>query len=266
MPGGPQPVLFIHGLWLHSTAWDPWIEAFRNAGYAPSAPGWPGEQATVEDTRANPDSVAGFGVEEIVDHYAAIIAVLDAPPILIGHSLGGLIVEKLLGEGLAAAAVAIEPAPVKGVLPLSISALRTGFPVLKNPANRDRALTLTHEQFRYGFGNAITELECEALFDRWTIPSPGKPLFQTATANLHPHAATEVDTGNSARGPLLLIMGGQDHTVPETVVKSTLKQYRHSTAVTDLREFADRGHSLTVDSGWPEVADAILTWLKEQGL
>jgi hypothetical protein len=175
-------------------------------------------------------------------------------------------VERLLGEDRAVAGVAIDAAPIKGVLPLPLSALRVAFAALKNPGNIDAAISLTKEQFRYGFGNAIDEDESAALFDRWTIPSPARPLFQAAGANVNPHAATKVDTGNAGRGPLLLTMGGKDHTVPEAISKSTSKQYRKSEASTELVEFADRGHSLTIDHGWRDVADSVLAWLKGKGL
>ena len=260
------PVVFIHGLWLHATSWQPWIERFRAAGYDPTAPGWPGEAATVAATREHPDDVAGHGIEAVTRHLAGIIEQLDRPPVLVGHSFGGMIAEKLLGEGYGAAAIAIDAAQIKGVLPLPLSALRATLPVFKNPANSHRAVSLTAEQFRYSFGNALPPEESDALHERWTIPSPGKPLFEAAAANFSPHSPAAVHTENSDRGPLLLVMGGQDHTVPETITKSTLKQYRHSSAVTELREFPDRGHSLTIDGGWQEVADACLSWLAEQGL
>jgi alpha-beta hydrolase superfamily lysophospholipase len=263
-PGGP--VLFVHGLWLHPTSWGPWEDFFRDAGHTPVAPGWPGVADTVEETRRNPDSVAGKGIEDVVQHYARIIRDLESPPIVIGHSFGGLIAQRLLGQSLAGAAVAIDAAPIKGVLPLPISALRAAFPALSNPANRNRAVSLTAEQFRYAFGNAVSQDESDELYERWTIPAPGKPLFQAAAANFSPHAETKVDTENETRGPLLLIMGGKDHTVPEAITKSTLKQYKHSSAVTDLKEFPDRGHSLVVDKGWAEVADTVLAWLGDQGL
>jgi pimeloyl-ACP methyl ester carboxylesterase len=262
----PTPVVFIHGLWVHSSAWQPWIDLFNESGYNASAPGWPGDGDTVEDTRANPDAVANVGVDEITDHYAKVIASLPAKPIVIGHSFGGLIVEKLLGEGHAAAGVAIDAAPIKGVLPLPISALRVAFAALKNPGNKDAAIALTPEQFHYGFGNALTPEESAELYERWNIPSPAKPLFQAASANFNPHAETKVEVDNEDRGPLLLTMGGKDHTVPEAITKSTYKQYRKSKAVTDIVEFDDRGHSLTMDHGWREVADSVLDWLKKQGL
>jgi pimeloyl-ACP methyl ester carboxylesterase len=258
----PLPVVFVHGLWLHSTSWRPWIDLFRDEGYDPSAPGWPGDPDTVEEARQNPESVAGY---DVVEHYAALIAALPVRPIVIGHSFGGMIAQKLLGQDRAAAAVAIDAAQIKGVLPLPLSALKATFPVFKNPTNKRRSVSLTEEQFRFAFGNAIAEEESAALYERWTIPAPGKPLYEAASANFNPHSPAKVDTKNSGRGPLLLISGGKDHTVPEVVTRATLKQYRHSEAVTDIINFPDRGHSLTIDGGWREVADTVLTWLRQQG-
>src|SRR5580693_311831 len=266
MTSARTPVVFIHGLWLHATSWAPWLELFRQAGYEPVAPGWPGIPDTVEDARANPDSIADHGIEAVTRHYAGIIDALPARPVLIGHSFGGMIAEKLLGEDYGVAAVAIDAAQIKGVLPLPLSALRATLPVFKNPANVHRAVSLTAEQFRYGFGNAVPAEESDELFERWAIPAPGKPLFEAASANFSPHSPAKVDTANSGRGPLLLVMGGRDHTVPEAITKATLKQYRASDAVTDLVEFPDRGHSLTIDSGWRAVADESLSWLAKQGL
>jgi pimeloyl-ACP methyl ester carboxylesterase len=260
------PVIFIHGLWLHATSWAAWVDLFRQAGYAPQAPGWPGDPDTVEDARANPAGIADHGIDDVVAHYAKIIAGLETAPILIGHSFGGMIAQKLLGQDLAAAAVAIDAAQIKGVLPLPLSALRATLPVFKNPANKHKTVSLTAEQFRYAFGNAIPERESHELFERWAIPAPGKPLFEAAAANFNPHSPAKVDTANSGRGPLLLIMGGRDHTVPESVTRATLKQYRHSEAVTDILEFADRAHSLTIDGGWRDVADAVLSWLRKHSL
>ena len=261
-----MPVVFIHGLWLHATSWQPWEDVFRRAGYDTLAPGWPGEPDTVEDARAHPDAVANQGIDEVTEHYAAVLAGLDAPAILVGHSFGGMIAEKLLGQGRAAAAIGIDAAQIKGVLPLPLSALRSTLPVFKNPANKHRSVSLTADQFRYGFGNAVPEEESDQLFERWAIPSPGRPLFEAAVANFSPHSPAAVDTRNEDRGPLLLIMGGKDHTVPKAVTRSTVKQYRHSSAVTELVEFADRGHSLVIDSGWSEVAQSCLSWLAEHGL
>jgi pimeloyl-ACP methyl ester carboxylesterase len=260
------PVVFIHGLWLHATSWASWSELFREAGYDPIAPGWPGDPDTVEAARANPDSIADHGIDDVTRHYQAIIDTLPSRPILIGHSFGGMIAEKLLGLDYGAAAIGIDAAQIKGVLPLPLSALHSTLPVFKNPANKHRAVSLTAEQFRYSFGNAVSEEESNALYGRWAIPAPGKPLFEAAAANFSLHSPAKVNTDNEGRGPLLLIMGGQDHTVPEAITKATVKQYRHSSAITELEEFSDRGHSLTIDSGWREVADVCLAWLAKQGL
>jgi pimeloyl-ACP methyl ester carboxylesterase len=261
-----RPVVFIHGLWLHATSWQPWLELFAASGYAPIAPGWPHEPATVAEARENPDAVANLSIDEVTEHYAGVIGGLDEPPVIIGHSFGGLFAEKLLGQGLGSAAVAIDPAQIKGVLPLPLAQLRSGFPALGNPANLHRSVSLTKKEFRFAFGNAVSEEESESLYDRWTIPSPARPLFQAAAANFVMHSQAKVDTANSERGPLLLISGTADHTVPDVVTRSTLKQYRDSTAVTELKQFEGRGHSLTVDSGWREVAEAILAWLKANDL
>ena len=266
MPAGATPVVFIHGLWLHATSWDPWVQLFTEQGYSASAPGWPGDPDTVDEARANPDALANQGIDDVTEHFGKIIDGLDEPPLLIGHSFGGLIAQKLLGEGRGAAAVAIDAAQIKGDLPLPLSALHAALPVFKNPANRHRAVSLTADQFAYAFGNAIPREESDALHEQWTIPAPGRPLFEAAAANFVLHSPAKVDTANENRGPLLLTMSGQDHTVPEAVTKATLKQYQHSAADTDLIEFPDRGHSLTIDSGWREVADGVLTWLHGRGL
>jgi pimeloyl-ACP methyl ester carboxylesterase len=272
MTNGKTPVVFIHGLWLHASSWAPWLDLFTEAGYQAAAPGWPGIPDTVSEARANPDSIADHGIDDVTNHYAAIIDRLPQRPILIGHSFGGMIAEKLLGMDYGAAAIGIDAAQIKGVLPLPLSSLRATLPVFKNPANIRknpanirRAVSLTAEEFHYSFGNALSEEESNDLYERWTIPAPGRPLFEAATANFSLHSPDTVNTGNEGRGPLLLIMGKQDHTVPEAITKSTVKQYRHSTAVTDLEEF-DRGHSLTIDGGWHAVASECLTWLAKQGL
>ncbi|WP_203747074.1 alpha/beta hydrolase [Cellulomonas chitinilytica] len=261
-----RPVIFIHGLWLHSTSWQPWIELFAASGYQASAPGWPHERPTVAEAREHPDEVANLSIDDVTDHYAALISDLDEPPVIIGHSFGGLFAEKLLGQGLGAGAVAIDPAQIKGVLPLPLAQLRAGLPALGNPANLHRSVSLTTKEFRFGFGNAVTEEESDDLHERWSIPSPARPLFQAAAANFVMHSQAAVDTANTARGPLLLVSGTADHTVPDVVTRSTLKQYRDSTAVTELKQFEGRGHSLTIDGGWRDVAEAVLGWLKEKDL
>jgi pimeloyl-ACP methyl ester carboxylesterase len=262
----PTPVLFIHGLWLHASSWEPWLHLFRDAGYDPQAPGWPGDGETVEASRANAEAIADHGIDDVVAHFAEIIDGLPSAPILVGHSFGGMIAQKLLGQDRALAAIAIDAAQIKGVLPVPLSALKATLPVFRNPANRHRAVSLTPGQFRFAFANAVSEKESDELFEHWTIPAPGKPLFEAAAANFDPHSPAKVATGNQNRGPLLLVSGGKDHTVPESVTRSTLKQYRHSDAVTDFLEFEDRSHSLTIDSGWREVAEACLAWLRKQDL
>ncbi|HYB86765.1 MAG TPA: alpha/beta hydrolase [Streptosporangiaceae bacterium] len=257
-------VVFIHGLWLHATSWEPWAAFFKDAGYEPLTPGWPGDSDTVEETRRHPERIAGKGIDDVVAHYAQIIRGLSAPPVVIGHSFGGLIVQRLLGQDLAAAAVAIDPAPIKGVLALPPSSLKVASVALRKPANRNLAVPLTREQFRYGFGNALPAQESDALYDRWAIPSPGKPLFEAAFAAFTPHSPAKVNTRNKARGPLLITAGGKDHTVPAIISTSTRRLYHKSPCVTDLREFPDRGHSLTIDHGWNEVAQEVLDWLKQR--
>lgn len=256
------PVVFIHGLWLAASSWQPWVDYFAEHGFDPIAPEWPGEAPTPSGARANADAAAGFGINEVTAHFAGIIDALPVKPIIIGHSFGGMIAEKLLGDDHGIAAVAIDAAQIKGVLPLPLSSLKATLPVFKNFANERRAVSLTADQFRYSFGNALPREESDALWEKWNIPSPGKPLFEAASANFAPHSPAKVNTANDDRGPLLLIMGGKDHTVPEAITKATLKQYRGSTAVTELVEFPDRGHSLTIDSGWREVADSVLSWIE----
>ena len=264
MSGPGTPVVFVHGLWLHHTSWGPWQDLFAGAGYVPTAPPWPGEPATVAEARTDPASMGGYGVGEIADHYASVIQGLGRRPVVVGHSFGGLIAQILLGRGLADAAVAIDAAPIRGVLPLPVSSLRVASVALRNPATRSGTVGLTAEQFHYGFTNTRTEPESAALYDQWVMPSPGKPLFQAAGANFARHAATTVDLHNSSRGPLLLTLGGADHTVAPAITRSTYKLHaKRSTAITDLREFPGKDHSLCINSDWREVADPVLAWLSE---
>lgn len=259
------PVLFVHGLWLHASSWQPWSDLFAARGYDPVAPGWPGEPGTVAAARANPDAVAGLGIDDVTDHYARVIEGLPAEPVIVGHSFGGLITQKLLARGLGRAGVAIDPAQIKGVKPLPFAQLRSSFPVLGNPANRRKSVSLTASQFRYGFGNAVTAQESQELYDRWTIPSPGRPLFEAALANFTKNSPAAVDTAGTKRGPLLFISGQRDHTVPDVVTRAAYKLYGDSSATTELKQFAGRGHSLTIDSGWRAVADHTLNWLERHG-
>ncbi|OHV28976.1 MULTISPECIES: alpha/beta hydrolase [Pseudofrankia] len=260
------PVVFIHGLWLHAASWRPWADRFAVHGYAPAMPGWPGEPDTVDAARSDPRAVAGLGIDDVATHYAAIVRDLPVAPVLIGHSFGGLIAQKLLGLGLGLAAVAIAPAPIKGVRPLPFAQLRSALPALANPANRRRSVSLTATQFRYGFGNAVSSTESDELFGLWAIPSPGRPLFEAAVANLRRASPAAVDTGNASRGPLLLISGQEDRTVPDVVTRAAYKLYGDSSAITDLKQFPGRGHSLVIDSGWRQVADYTLEWLARQPL
>ncbi|MBR7835178.1 alpha/beta hydrolase [Actinospica durhamensis] len=259
--GSGTPVVFIHGLWLHPSSWQPWEELFQANGYRAMAPGWPGVADSVEATRGDPDAVGDRGVEEVTAHYAEIISGLPAPPVLIGHSFGGMIAQKLLGTGVGIAAVGIDAAQFKGVLPLPLSSLKATLPVFRNPGNRHKAVSLTPDQFRYAFGNAVEREESDRLYEQWAIPAPGRPLFEAATANFSPHSPVAVDAGSPGRPPLLLVMGGKDHTVPEAISKSEFKHQNGPDVTTDLMEFADRGHSLTIDGGWHQVAAACMTWV-----
>ncbi|QUQ72419.1 alpha/beta hydrolase [Kutzneria sp. CA-103260] len=260
------PVVFIHGLWIHSDSWQNWVDLYRQAGYDPIAPGWPGDSDTVAETRANAAALAGKGIDDITASYLKVLSGLGARPIVIGHSFGGLIAQKLLAGGHASAAVAIDPGQIKGVKPVPFAQIRSGLPVLSKPSNKKKAVSLTSKQFRYSFGNAIPQSESDELFERWAIPGPGKPLFEASTANFSKSSPAAVDTKNNDRGPLLVIGGGKDHTVPEVVAKAAYKLYAGSSATTDYQSFPDRGHSLVFDHGWRGVADFTLSWLRHQGL
>jgi pimeloyl-ACP methyl ester carboxylesterase len=261
MSTSSTPVVFINGLWLHASSWGPWLNLYREAGYDPIAPGWPGEPPTVAEARERPDLVANTSIDDAVSHFSEVVETLSSKPILIGHSFGGLLAEKMLGMDLAIAAVAIDPTQIKGVLPLPLAQLRSALPALGNPANLHKAISLTAKQFRFGFGNGLSEEESDALYEKWAIPAPARPFFQAAAANFAPHSQAKVDTANATRGPLLLVSGTKDHTVPDVSTRSTFKQYRHSDATTELKQFEGRGHSLTIDSGWSDVADVTLKWL-----
>ena len=261
-----NPVLFVHGLWMHSASWDPWIEHFRAAGYQATAASWPGDPGTIHEARTNPQVMAGYGIEEIVEHHKRQIGALDSRPIVIGHSFGGLIAQRLLAADFAVGAVAIDPTPIKGVLRLPFSSLKVALPVLRKPSNRHRAVALNREQFRYGFGNAVSTTESDQLWEKWAVAGSGKPLFEAAFANVSLVSPAKVETRNADRGPLLLIAGGLDRTAPASVTRATKRLYRKSPATTDLLEFPDRGHCLTLDSRWPEIADAALDWLRGKSL
>ena len=260
---GRIPAVFVHGLWLLPSSWDRWAEVFDAAGYAALAPGWPDDPETVAEANANPDAFANKTVGDVADHFAEVIGRLDRKPVVIGHSFGGLLAQILAGRGLSTATVAIDPAPFRGVLPLPVSALRSASPVLTNPANRHRAVPLTYEQFRYAFANAVDEDEARQLYDAFAVPAPGAPLFQAATANFNPWTEVKVDHKNPERGPLLIISGEKDHTVPWAIANASFKkQKKNKEAVTEIVEMPGRGHALTIDSGWREVADTALEFVR----
>jgi non-heme chloroperoxidase len=259
---GKTPVVFIHGLWLLPSSWDRWIEVFEQAGYAPLAPGWPDDPQTVEEANANPDSFAKKTVGAVADHFQEAIEKLDSKPAVVGHSFGGLLTEILAGRGLSQASVAISPAPFRGVLPLPVSALKSSQPVLGNPANRNRAVPLTYEQFRYAFANAVEEDEAKQLYNEFAVPAAGAPLFQAATANLNPWTEAKVKSKNPDRGPLLIISGEEDHTVPWAICNASYKKQRRNEGVTEIVEMPKRGHALTIDNGWHEVCDKALEFVK----
>ncbi|GAB2855004.1 alpha/beta fold hydrolase [Actinocorallia aurea] len=259
---GRTPVVFVHGLWLLPTSWDRWAALFEEAGYAAVAPGWPDDPETVAEANAHPEAFAGKGVAEVADHFAEVVGRLERRPAIVGHSFGGLITQILAGRGLSAVSVAIDPAPFQGVLPLPVSSLRSAAPVLGNPANYHRAVPLTYEQFRYSFANAVTEDEARELYAAFAVPAPGEPLFQAAVANFNPWSETKVDTGNPDRGPLLLISGEKDHTVPWALTNAAYKKQARNEAVTEIVEIPGRGHALTIDSGWREVAETSLRFVR----
>jgi non-heme chloroperoxidase len=259
---GNTPAVFIHGLWLLAGSWQPWAELFRQSGYAPVLLDWPDDPETVEQARAKPEVMAGKTVGQVADHVAEVIGLLDKTAVVIGHSFGGLLSQITAGRGLSAAAVAIDPAPFRGVLPLPISALRSAMAVLANPANRSRAISLTFAQFRYGWANALSEEEARRLHETFHVPAPGAPLFQAAFANLNPWTEVKVDTRNPKRGPLLLVSGGSDHTVPHAITKASFNKQKRNPSPTEFTEVPNRGHSLTIDSGWEEVAERALEFVR----
>jgi non-heme chloroperoxidase len=259
---GLPPVVLVHGLWLLPSSWDRWAAVFEEAGYAALTPGWPDDPETVAEAGANPDVFAHKRVGQVADHFDEIIRGLDRKPAVIGHSFGGLLGQILAGRGLASATVAIDPAPFRGVLALPLSALKSSRPVLANPANRNRAVPLTYEQFRFAFANAVGEEEARELYDTFAVPASGAPLFQAATANLNPWTEAKVDTKNPDRGPLLIVSGEKDNTVPWAIANASYKRQSRNEGVTEIVEIPNRGHALTIDSGWREVADKALAFVR----
>jgi len=259
---GLTPVVFVHGLWLLPNSWDRWRTVFEEAGYTTLAPGWPDDPNTVEEANANPEILAHKSVGQIADHFEEVVGKLTKQPAVIGHSFGGLLAQILAGRGVSGATVAIDPAPFRGVLPLPFSALKSASPVLGNPRNHGRAIPLTYEQFRYAFANVVSEEEAKVLYNTYAVPGSGVPLFQAATANLNPWTEVKVKSKNPDRGPLLIISGEKDHTVPWAIANASFKKQRSNKGVTEIVEMDDRGHSLTIDSGWREVADTALAFVQ----
>lgn len=259
---GLQPVVFVHGLWLLPSSWDRWATVFEEAGYTALTPGWPDDPATVEEAKEHPEVFADKTIGQVADHFEQVISGLDKRPAIIGHSFGGLLAQILAGRGLGAVTVAIDSAPFRGVLPLPISALKAARPALGNPANRHRAVPLTYEQFRYAFANAVTEAEAKELYEAFAVPAPGAPLFQAAAANLNPWTEAKVDTESPDRGPMLLISGEKDHTVPWAITNASYKKQHRNRDVTEIVEVPGRGHSLTIDSGWRDVAETALAFVR----
>jgi len=259
---GLTPVVFIHGLWLLPSSWERWAAVFEEAGYTALTPGWPDDPETVAEAKEHPEVFAHKTVGQVADHYAEVIGQLKKKPAVIGHSFGGLLTQIVAGRGLSAASVAIDPAPFRGVLPLPFSALKSASPVLGNPANRNRAVPLTYEQFRFGFANAVSEDEAKELYETFAVPASGAPLFQAAAANLNPWTEAKVDTKNPDRGPLLIISGEKDNTAPWAIANASYKRQKRNQAVTEIIEMPNRGHGLVIDSGWREVADTALGFVK----
>ncbi|MFE3410537.1 alpha/beta hydrolase [Streptomyces mirabilis] len=259
-------IVLIHGLWVTPLSWEHWIKFYEAQGFTVSAPAWPGHDGEVEDLRKDPAGMADIGFEQVVDHYDAIVRRMERPPILIGHSFGGAVVQVLLDRGLGAAGVVVDSAAVKGVKPLPLSTLRSTWPVLRNPANKVKAIGLTAKQFHYAFANTFTAEESQAAYDRYHVPGPARVLFDGAFANFSSKSPTRVDFSNGRRAPLLFIAGGADHIVPPKVNQANFRLYGKSTAITDYEEFAGRSHLTIGQAGWENVADFALNWALERSV
>jgi pimeloyl-ACP methyl ester carboxylesterase len=256
------PVVFIHGLWLLPSSWANWVDLFQQAGYVALTPSWPDDPETVAEARANPDVLARKTLGQTADHTTLILNALDKTPAIIGHSTGGLLAEMLAGRGLSAATVAIDPGVFRGVLPLPFSVLKGVGPFLLNPRTRKRAITLTFDQFKYGWANALDEKEAKELYDTFHVAGSGISLAQMGNANLNPWTEAKVNTKNPDRGPLLIIDGEKDHTVPWAIANAAYKRQRRNPGVTEIVKMPNRGHALTIDHGWREVAETALTFVK----
>jgi pimeloyl-ACP methyl ester carboxylesterase len=256
------PVVFIHGLWLLPSSWANWGDFFKQAGYSPLTPDWPDDPETVEEARTNPDVLAKKTLKQTADHTTEIISALHKKPAIMGHSTGGLLAQMLAGRGLSAATVAIDPGVFRGVLPLPASELRGLGPFLVNPLTRGRAITLTFDQFKYGWANALDEQEAKELYEAFHVAGSGNALVQMGDANLNPWTEAKVNTKSPDRGPLLIIDGEKDHTVPWAIANAAYKRQRRNPAVTEIVKIPNRGHALTIDHGWREVAQTALDFVK----
>lgn len=257
-----RTAVLIHGMWMTPLCWEFIGPRLEQLGYRVTAPGWPGHEGDVEEVRkAAPSALAGLGFAEITSHFENMVRDMEEQPVLIGHSFGGLVAQVLLDRGLGAAGVAIDSAPPEGVNRIPYAQLKSAFPVLSRPGNRHKAVALTFKQFWYSFANTLVEEEARSAYERYAVPDTGRPIFQAALANFMREAPTAVNYRNNDRKPLLLIAGADDHTVPASVTRSNFKKYRHSSAVTDLQQFAGRSHLIIASRGWEEVVDAIDEWL-----
>jgi non-heme chloroperoxidase len=263
---GSQPVVFVHGLWLLANSWENWRALFEERGYTTLAPGWPDDPETTAAANQDPDALAHKRIKHVTDHYAAAISQLQRKPAVIGHSFGGLIAEQLADRGTSAVTVAISPAAFRGILALPLSELKAASPILKNPLNAGKAVPLTFEQFQYAFANELEEGEARQLYDAYAVPAPGTTLFQGALANFNPWTEDKVDTQSPERGPLLIISGEKDHTVPAVVSESAFKRQEKNLGVTQYLQMPGRGHSLAMDHGWQEVAEAAYAFVNQYAL
>jgi len=259
----PRTIVFIHGAWVTATCWERMLPWFEARGYRCIAPAWPGKDRPVEAIRADPSALKGLGIAEIVDRYEGLIRSIDetAPPILIGHSFGGLFTQILLDRGLGAAGVAIDSAPPRGVWPFELSAFRALGGALLRSLFGTRVVRWSFGEFRYGFVHTLPEGQAREAYDRHVVPESGRVFFQGALAPVNPASPTRVNFANGSRAPLLLIAGENDHVVPPAVNRRNHRAYRRSTARTDIREFAGRVHWIIAQDGWEEVAEHIAGWL-----
>jgi pimeloyl-ACP methyl ester carboxylesterase len=258
---GKPTIVLIHGLWLTPRSWEGWIDRYQKAGYNVIAPSWPGLEGEVEAIRQDPSPLKRLKLKTVVDHYERIIRKLNAPPIIMGHSFGGLITQMLIDRGLGSAGVAIDSAQTAGVAVLPFSTIRAGFPILGNPFSYGRTTSLSPGQFNYAFTNELSPTESNKVYDRYSIPAANSILWDAALALLNPKASSRVNYANSNRAPLLFIAGGNDHIVPPAINKSNVRKYiKKSSAVTDYREFPNRTHHTVGQKGWEEVADFAIQW------